>query len=165
MTSQPAVGSEAPPFDLPAASGGEVRLADYRGKRNVVLLFFPGAFTPVCTKEMCEFRDGFRELATLDAEVLAISTDEVERLEKFQKSYHLPMKLLSDYSKHVCRRYGALGWIGKAKRATFVIDTKGIIRFVKVQMPFFRPLTSEVAKVLLELRKEAEAAEWKASPG
>ena len=152
----PPIGSEAPAFDLPATGGGEVHVSQFRGKRNVVLLFFPGAFTPVCTKEMCEFRDGFRELALLDAEVLGISTDEIEKLERFQKAHHLPMRLLSDYSKHVCRRYGALGLLGKAKRATFVIDMEGKVRLAKVQFPLFRPTTSEVAKVLLELRKERE---------
>jgi peroxiredoxin Q/BCP len=158
MSKHPAVGAEAPQFDLPAAGGGEVVLHDYRGKRNVVLLFYPGAFTPVCTKEMCEFRDGYRELAALDAEVIGISTDELEKLERFQKHYHLPVKLLSDYSRAVCRRYGALGLFGHAKRATFVVDTRGIVRLAQVQLPIFRPDPREVAKVLLAIRKETEGA-------
>jgi peroxiredoxin Q/BCP len=158
MSAPPAVGSAAPHFDLPAAGGGEVVLESYRGRRNVVILFYPGAFTPVCTKEMCEFRDGFRELAALDAEVLGVSTDDLEKLERFQKTHHLPMRLLSDYSKAVCRRYGALSFLGHAKRATFVIDKAGVVRYARVQLPIFRPMPSDVAKVLLGLRKEGEGA-------
>jgi peroxiredoxin Q/BCP len=157
MSRPPAVGDPAPPFDLPSAGGGEVVLSSYKGKRNVVLLFLPGAFTPVCTREACEFRDGFRELASHDAEILTISTDDVAKLERFQKTYHLPMRLLSDYSKAVCRRWGVLSFLGYAKRATFVVDREGIVRFAKVQMPFFRPSTSEVAQVLNRLQKEGQA--------
>lgn len=162
MAKTPGVGDEAPPFDLPAAGGGEVVLGSYRGKRSVVLLFFPGAFTPVCTKEMCEFRDGFREIAALDAEILAISTDELEKLERFQKAYHLPMKLLSDYSRAVCRRYGALGFFSHAKRATFVVDMAGAVRFAKVQFPLLRPDPREVARALLSLRNETDAKRGRA---
>ncbi len=156
MASPPAPGQPAPDFDLPATGGGEARLSDYRGKRHVVLLFFPGAFTPVCTREMCEFRDAYRELGHLDAEVLAISTDEIDVLERFRREHHLPIRLLSDYSKAVCRRYGALGLFGRARRATFVVDKRGIVRFARVQLPIFRPKTSEIAQVLLALRHEEE---------
>jgi peroxiredoxin len=156
MAAPPAPGEPAPDFDLPSAGGREIRLADFRGKRNVVLLFFPGAFTPVCTKEVCEFRDRYREIAHLDAEILAISTDDLDTLERFRKQYHLPIRLLADYSKAVSRRYGALGLFGRPKRATFVVDKAGIVRFSKVQFPIFRPSPQEVANVLLKLRKEAE---------
>ena len=166
MSKVPSVGEEAPGFDLPAAGGGEVVLTSYRGKHNVVLLFYPGAFTPVCTKEMCEFRDGFREMSALHAEVIGISVDEIETLERFQKTHNLPMRLLSDYSKSVSRRYGALSILGSSKRATFVIDRNGIVRYARVQLPFFRPSPQEVADVLLKLRKDADAdAEEKGARG
>jgi len=153
----PKPGDKAPLFDLPAADGDDVALGAFLGKQPIVLLFYPGDFTPVCTKEMCEVRDSFHELSRLDAAIFGISTDALESHQRFRDKHRLPFKLLTDATGHVAKRYGALGLLGRAKRATFVIDKQGVIRYANVQLPFFRPSIQEIAKVLSALQQKESA--------
>lgn len=156
----PATGEVAPPFDLPASAGTVISLARYRGVQPVVVLFYPGDFTPICTREMCAFRDTFSEFSRLGAAIVAISTDPPESHRRFQKAHALPFPLLSDERGHVSRRYGVLGLFGRrAKRASFVIDREGVVRYAKVQLPVFRPSVQEIAAVLTGLRREEEEPE------
>ncbi|MBI5914357.1 MAG: peroxiredoxin, partial [Bacteroidetes bacterium] len=119
-------GDKAPNFQLFASDKTEVSLKDLKG-RNVVLLFFPQAFTGVCTKEMCSTRDDLAFYQNLDAEVLAVSVDSVFTLKKFKEDQNLNFKLLSDFNKKMSKAYGALyaDWIlgmkGVSRRAAFVI--------------------------------------------
>ncbi|BAS26590.1 peroxiredoxin [Limnochorda pilosa] len=127
------VGDRAPDFTLKATGPDQVSLSDYRGK-NVVLLFFPLAFSPVCTEELCGVRDGLSEFKGLKADVLAISVDSPYTLKAFAQAENLPFPLLSDFNKEVAPRYGAYyedlaGLKGVAKRAAFVVDGDGIVRY------------------------------------
>jgi peroxiredoxin len=130
-------GEKAPNFTLRATDKSEVSLEDYRGK-NVVLLFFPLAFTGVCTDELCSVRDGIEDYNNLDAQVLAISVDSLFTLEKFKAEQGYQFPLLSDFNKTVSRAYDALyedfvlDMKGVSKRSAFVIDKEGIIQYAEV---------------------------------
>jgi thioredoxin-dependent peroxiredoxin len=121
------VGEPAPDFGLPGTGGRTYRLGDYRG-RWLVLAFYPGDFTTVCTKQFCSYRDRDRELAALDAEVLGISPQSVESHERFTAEHGLTVPLLADESKDVARAYGVLGPAGVVRRAIIIIDPEGVIR-------------------------------------
>ena len=131
------IGDQAPLFSLIDSDKQEVSLSDYKG-HNVVLLFFPLAFTGVCTAELCQIRDEKAEYEALDAKVIGISVDTIFTLEKFkqEQSYNFP--LLSDFNKEVSRAYGSLyetfvlGMKGVSKRSAFVIDKEGKIKYAEV---------------------------------
>lgn len=140
-------GDKAPAFKLFSSDKQEVSLADYRGK-NVVLLFFPLAFTSVCTTELCVMRDNIGMYDRLNAQVLAISVDSPQTLNKFKIDQGFNFPLLSDFNKEVSRAYGSLyelftlGMKGVSKRSAFVIDKEGTVRYAEVlekagEMPNF----------------------------
>ena len=125
----PAVGRPAPDFTLPSTSGSDVTLSALRGK-NVLLAFFPLAFTRVCTTEMCAFSEDDERFRTADAVVLPISVDSVPTLREFKAKEHLTVDLLSDFKREVSRRYGTL-LEDKffSNRAYVLIDRDGIVRW------------------------------------
>jgi len=131
------IGDKAPQFRLRATDHSVVDLSAYEGKK-VVLLFFPLAFTDVCTKELCDVRDSMNVYESLDAKVLAISVDSLFTLGQFKEKEGYSFTLLSDFNKEVSRSYGALyedfvlDMKGVSKRAAFVIDPDGIIRYAEV---------------------------------
>lgn len=131
------IGSVAPDFTLKASDKTDVSLSDYKGK-NVVVLFFPLAFTGVCTAELCSVRDSKSDYESLDAEVLAISVDSLFTLDKFKQEQGYNFPLLSDWNKDTSASYGALydefvlGMKGVSKRSAFVVDKNGIIRYAEV---------------------------------
>lgn len=131
------LGSVAPDFTLKSSDKSDVSLNDYQGK-NVVVLFFPLAFTGVCTAELCSVRDTKEDYESLDAEVLAISVDSLFTLDKFKQEQGYNFPLLSDWNKDVSASYGALydefvlGMRGVSKRSAFVVDKNGIIRYAEV---------------------------------
>jgi peroxiredoxin Q/BCP len=128
MNNSPKVNDPAPDFALKDGDGAEWRLSDYRGK-VVVLLFYPGDETPVCTRQMCSLRDRWDDYRATGAEVVGISSDSVESHKKFSEHHDLPLRLLSDYDRSVARLYGAISLIpGRVARSVFVIDAKGILR-------------------------------------
>ncbi|MEV5183167.1 peroxiredoxin [Streptomyces werraensis] len=125
------VGAQAPDFELKDNHGAPVRLSDFRGRKNVVLLFYPFAFTGVCTGELSEIRDRLEQFAERDAEVLAVSNDSIHTLRVFGEQEDLPFPLLSDFWPHgnVSRAYGVFDEDkGCAVRGTFVIDRQGVVR-------------------------------------
>jgi thioredoxin-dependent peroxiredoxin len=125
-------GDPAPEFELPGTGGSTYRLADYRG-RKVVLVFYPGDFTPVCTRQFCSYRDEGERLDAIDAAVLGISPQSVDSHERFAREKSLNVPLLADEDKAVARAYGIVaGPI--VRRATFVIDEEGTIRHRKVAL-------------------------------
>jgi glutaredoxin-dependent peroxiredoxin len=130
------VGSTAPDFTLMNQDRQPVTLSELRGK-PVVLAFFPAAFSGVCQKELCTFRDAVAELNAVHAQVFGISTDTFFSLKAFQDQQKLNFALLSDYNKEVIRDYGVfnedmIGLKGIAKRAVFVIDKEGVVRHREV---------------------------------
>jgi peroxiredoxin Q/BCP len=145
----------APDFSLPDGEGNEWKLSDHKDK-VVVLMFYPGDETPVCTREMCSVRDRWPDYTATGAEVVGISTDSVESHQKFSAKYDLPLKLLADTEGRVRDLYGAKSLIpGRTGRAEFVIDPQGRIAYEKVRpIGLFRPDDDE----LLEAIKRAKAA-------
>ena len=131
------VGDKAPGFSLVSDSKQEISLEAYQGK-NVLLLFFPMAFTSVCTQELCATRDNIAAYSAANAEVLAVSVDSPFTLAKFKEDQALNFPLLSDFNKEVSTAYGCLydtfvlGLKGVAKRSAFVIDGSGVIRYAEV---------------------------------
>ncbi len=131
------LGSVAPSFTLKSSDKADVSLSDYTGK-NVVVLFFPLAFTGVCTTELCSIRDNKGDYESLNAEVLAISVDSLFTLDKFKSEQGYNFPLLSDWNKDVSASYGALydefvlGMKGVSKRSAFVVDKEGKIRYAEV---------------------------------
>jgi glutaredoxin-dependent peroxiredoxin len=130
------VGSRAPDFTLTNQDRQPVTLSEQRGK-PVVLAFFPAAFSSVCQKEMCTFRDSMARLGTANAQVYGVSVDTFFTLKAFQDQQKLNFPLLSDFNKQAIRDYGVfnedmIGLKGIAKRAVFVIDKDGIIRHREV---------------------------------
>lgn len=130
-------GDKAPNFTLTTSDKSQVALEDYKGK-NVLLLFFPLAFTGVCTTELCTMRDDLSVYQSLDAEVLAVSVDSFATLARFKEDQSLNFTLLSDFNKQVSRAYGAfyeefvLGMKGVSKRSAFVIDKNGMVQYAEV---------------------------------
>ncbi len=130
-------GDKAPEFNLFSTEKNEVKLSDYKGK-NLVILFFPLAFTGVCTAELCTIRDSYNKYESLNAEVIGISVDSLFTLEQFKKAENYNFKLLSDFNKEASRSYGSLydqfvlGMKGVSKRSAFVVDSNGIIQYAEV---------------------------------
>lgn len=129
----PAVGAPAPDFTLPSTSGQEVTLSSLRGK-NVLLAFFPLAFTSTCTEELCDMRDDWDQFASADTVVLPISVDSTPTLGEFKGKYSLKADMLSDFRREVARQYGVL--LEErffSTRAYFLIDRSGTIRWAHVE--------------------------------
>ncbi|MEU3981656.1 peroxiredoxin [Streptomyces sp. NPDC026672] len=138
------VGDEAPDFELKDNHGRPVRLSRFRGEKNVVLVFFPFAFTSVCTGELCALRDNLPRFVNDDTQLLALSNDSVPTLRVFGEQEGLEYPLLSDFWPHgaVSRAYGVLAEDkGCAVRGTFIIDKRGVVRWTVVNdMPDARDL-------------------------
>jgi peroxiredoxin len=131
-------GTIAPDFTLPSHNGEKVTLADYRGKKNVVVMFYPFAFTGTCTGELCAIRDEYVDFANDDTEVLSISCDSPYTLKVFAEQESLTHHLLSDFWPHgkVAQDYGVfLEEKGFATRGTFIIDKEGVVRWSVVNGP------------------------------
>ncbi len=151
------LGQYAPDFNLFDTDKKEISLSGLKGK-NVVLVFFPLAFTGVCTAELCSLRDSFAIYNGLNAEVLGISVDSIFSLGKFKAEQNLNFKLLSDFNKEASTAYESIyeqfgfGMKGVSKRSAFVIDKEGIVRYAEVledakQLPDFE-LIQKVLKSL-----------------
>ncbi|MBK9109564.1 MAG: redoxin domain-containing protein [Saprospiraceae bacterium] len=131
------IGEKAPGFTLISNEKKEVSLTDF-ANRNVVLLFFPFAFTGTCTKELCSIRDQMDFYAKSNAQILGISVDSPYSLNKYKEELNLPYPLLSDFNKSVSRSYDCLyeefnfGLRGVSKRAAFVIDKEGLLRYIEI---------------------------------
>jgi peroxiredoxin Q/BCP len=133
MSNKLNLNEPAPDFALQDGDAREWRLADNRGK-VVVLLFYPGDETPVCTRQMCSVRDRWADYQATGAEVVGISSDSIDSHRRFSEHHDLPLRLLSDADGKVSRLYGARSLIpGKVARSVFVIDAGGILRYQDVR--------------------------------
>ncbi len=145
------MGDKAPAFTLPSTGGEPVSLADFAG-RPVVLVFYPGDDTPVCTKQLNSYNDDLAQFEALDAQVLAISAQSVDSHEKFAGKHGFKFPLLADTDKAVAGAYGTLGPIGFPRRSVFIIDGDGVVRYAHRAIAglTFRPV-SELVDVLVNL--------------
>jgi peroxiredoxin len=153
------IGSKAPAFTLFDSDKKKVSLSDFAG-HNVLLLFFPQAFTGVCTKELCSVRDNMASYAQMNAIILGISVDSVFTLAKFKEEQGLNFHLLSDFNKEISTLYGSLydsfvfDMKGVSKRSAFVVDSEGIIQYAEVldnagEIPSFEAIQSTLASLSL----------------
>ena len=148
------VGQEAPDFELSDHTGQKVRLSSFRGEKNVVVVFFPKAFTGICTGELCEIRDLGTVFEDEGTVVLGVSCDTTATLAKFAELEGYQFQLLSDCWPHgeVAQRYGVfLDAAGIATRATFIIDKDGVVRWSVVNGPGDARRTSEYREALAAL--------------
>ncbi len=152
--SQPREGKTAPDFVLQDSGGAQWRLSDQRGK-VVVLLFYPGDETPICTRQMCSVRDRWEDYAATGAEVVGISTNTVDSHKSFAEHHDLPLRLLADVDRKVADLYGAQSLIpGKVARSVFVIDARGIVRHRDVRpLGLFRPKDDDVIAAIRKAQK------------
>ncbi|MBA2735971.1 MAG: peroxiredoxin [Pyrinomonadaceae bacterium] len=148
------IGENAPDFTLKDGDGKDWSLAERKGK-TIVLLFYPGDNTPVCTKQMCSVRDNWADYAATGALVVGISTDSPQSHKDFAEKHDLPLTLLSDENGEVSKLYEAKSWLpGRSARAVVVIDKNGVVRQHQVQsLSLFRPKDDEV---LAAIRKAEE---------
>jgi glutaredoxin-dependent peroxiredoxin len=151
------VGQPAPDFTLYNTAKQPVSLSEQKGK-NVLLLFFPLAFTSVCTAELCGVRDNIATYNSANAVVFGISVDSPQTLKKFKDEQHFSFELLSDFNKDISARYEALyetfslGMKGVSKRAAFVLDKEGIIRYAEVlenagEVPNFAEISTVLSQI------------------
>jgi thioredoxin-dependent peroxiredoxin len=120
-------GDPAPDFELEGTDGVH-RLADHRGEW-VIVAFYPGDFTPVCTRQFCSYRDGADRLEELDATMFGISPQSLPSHERFKREYDLTVPLLADPDRVAVRAYGVLGPGGLVRRSVFIVDPQGIVRY------------------------------------
>lgn len=148
------VGEQAPDFELKDQHGTPVRLSSFRGEKNVVLVFYPLAFSGVCTGELCALRDDFPEVTREDVELLAVSVDSTHVIRTWSEQQNFGFTLLADFWPHgaVAKLYGVFDEnLGFAKRGTFIIDKAGVVRWSVVNpIPQARDV-AEYQKVLADL--------------
>ena len=144
------IGQLAPLFELPDDSGRQFLLASRRGSR-MLLAFYPGDSTPVCTRQLCDYRDGIEEFSDLGVEVIGISGDGDASHRSFRAKYDLPFVLLSDTDLSVADAYGCKGLLGM-KRGVFLINEQGLLQYLHVEtMSLFRRSREELLDVIREL--------------
>ena len=145
-------GGDAPDFTLKDGEGNDWALSNYKG-HTVVLLFYPGDNTPVCTAQLCSVRDHWAEYQATGAEVVGISTDTVDSHKGFAEKNELPLRLLSDPDGEVSAAYGMKSWLpGRSARGVVVIDGDGKIAYHKVQaLSLFRPADEDVLEAIRQV--------------
>jgi peroxiredoxin len=153
------LGGKAPEFSLPDADRKVRSLGEFTKQGNVILAFFPFAFSGTCDKEMCMFRDGFGTLQGARAQVVGVSVDSSFSLKAFAQTYNLQFPLLSDFNKKVVKLYGVLqdpwvglGYKGVSKRAVMIVDKRGMLRYRwATDVPSEEPPYGEVMKAAQKL--------------
>ena len=153
------VGKKAPNFTLPDTERKQRKLSEFQGKRTI-LAFFPGAFTSVCTREMCRFRDDFSKLHDMGAQIVAISVDSPFANKGFADVNNIRFPILSDYDRKVIEAYGiklnnfaGLAGYVAAKRSVFITDKDGIVRYKWVSDdPAIEPKYEEISKALAKIK-------------
>ncbi len=141
------LNDRAPDFELPGDDGGDFRLSSHLGQR-LLLVFYPGDNTPVCTAQLCDYRDGIEAFANLGVTVVGISSDDADSHRKFKDKHGLPFVLLSDTDYTVAKLYGCKGALG-IKRAVFLVDEAGIVRHAHIEaLSLFRRKAEELLAVV-----------------
>ena len=142
------VGDRAPEFTLPGTGGREYSLSEFRG-RPVVLVFYPGDDTPVCTKQLNSYNDDLEQFNELNAQVIGISAQDVGSHDAFAGKHGFEFPLLADTDKHVAGLYGTLGPIGFPRRSVFIVDGDGVVRYAHRAIAglTFRPVKELIAEL------------------
>jgi peroxiredoxin Q/BCP len=148
------IGDRAPKFVLAGTGGRSHSLADHSG-RWVVLAFYPGDFTPICTRQFCSYRDAADHLDDLDADALGISPQSVESHERFASEHRLTVPLLADPDHATAHDYGVVGPGGLVRRSIFIIDPEGIVRYRHVAVLGLRYKTVEHLAAALSMARAA----------
>ncbi|NTW49915.1 MAG: peroxiredoxin [Chlorobiales bacterium] len=147
-------GTKAPDFTLPDSDGKMVSLSNFAGKR-MLIAFYPGDDTPVCTTQLCSYRDNYSEFTKRGIVVLGISTDSVGSHKTFGEKNSLPFTLLSDKEKKVCELYDAMSFLGMSQRAYVFIDEKGIVRLSFSELlPVFYRSTQDLLSQIDSIKAE-----------
>lgn len=146
------VGDVAPDFELPASGGRTIKLSTYRGQKNVLLAFYPFAFSPVCSLQLPGLQESLHKFVALNTEVLGISVDSKHSSDAFAAHLHLEFPLLSDFDKRVTAAYDVLREGGFAERALYVIDQTGHIAYAHVNAIGEVPDNGPVFEVLESLK-------------
>lgn len=150
----PEINQIAPLFDLPDENGESVSLEGFRGQK-VLLVFYPGDNTPVCTRQLCDYRDGIEEFRDLGVTVLGVSSDSAESHRKFREKHQLPFTLLTDDTLEVAAAYDCKGFMGM-KRGVFLLDEAGVIRYSHVEsLALFRRTTEELTEAIQAIEAES----------
>ena len=144
------INEKAPDFNLPSDDGGKFLLSEHLGEK-ILLVFYPGDNTPVCTRQLCEYRDGIEEFADLGVTVIGISSDDLDSHRAFRDKHDLPFVLLSDTDLLAASLYGSKGALGM-KRSVFLVDEKGMVRYAHVEkLALFRRRTEELLEAIRAL--------------
>lgn len=144
------VNDKAPHFVLPDSEGNAFDLAEQSG-RKTLLVFYPGDNTPVCTKQLCDYRDGIESFEGLGVDVVGISNDNAETHRKFSAKHGLPFTLLTDADLKVAEQYDSKGMLGM-KRSIFLVDEAGVIRYLHIEsLSVFRRKREELLEVIENL--------------
>jgi len=150
-----ATNEKAPDFSLQSDSGEYFQLSEHAGER-LLLVFYPGDNTPVCTAQLCEYRDGIESFADLGVKVIGISSDGLESHQKFRAKHDLPFVLLSDPDLEVAKLYGCKGVLGM-KRAIYLIDEQGLVRYAHIEaLALFRRRAEELLDVIKALDEDVQ---------
>jgi len=154
------IGNQAPAFTLHTSINETISLSDFAGEKNVLILFFPQAFTGICTKELCAIRDDISRYQNTNAQVLGISVDSVFTLAKFKEEQQLNFPLLSDFNKEVSTTYHSIyesftgmNMKGVSKRSAFLVDKAGVIQYAEVlesagDIPNFEAINECIARLM-----------------
>ena len=145
--STPEIGARAPDFTLPSTRG-PLQLSKLLGKGPVLLVFYPGDDTPVCTKQLCNYRDNLGVFEKLGVQVVALNPQSEESHGKFAEKHRLPFPVAADAGGEVTRAYGARGLFGMTKRALVLVGRDGKIAWRKVDFPIFYETTEDVRAAL-----------------
>jgi len=145
------VGENAPDFTLKDGTGNDWKLSEQKGK-TVVLLFYPGDDTPVCTKQLCSVRDNWADYQATGATVVGISTDSAASHKGFAEKHNLPLTLLADETGEVIEKYSVNSWLpGRSARSVVVVDKTGVVRYHKTEsLSLFRPKDDDILAAIAE---------------
>ena len=145
------VGENAPDFTLKDGDGNDWKLSEQKGK-TVVLLFYPGDDTPVCTKQLCSVRDNWADYQATGATVVGISTDSAASHKGFAEKHNLPLTLLADETGEVIEKYAVKSWLpGRSARSVVVVDKNGVVRYHKTEsISLFRPKDDDILSAIAQ---------------
>jgi peroxiredoxin Q/BCP len=144
------VNDKAPDFVLEDDQGGQFSLSEHAGEK-VLLVFYPGDNTPVCTKQLCDYRDGVEAFEGLGVKVVGISNDGAESHRNFRAKYELPFSLLTDPGLKVAAKYDSKGMLGM-KRSVFLVDEEGVIRYLHIEsLSLFRRSREELLQAISDI--------------